>query len=63
MKLLENLIMMSIKEYNQTWSVCFLTTGLGSGASVNEVLVQEIRRQVIKKRVFVRFKENIWKQI
>ena len=36
----------------------------GSGASVNEVLAQELHKPVIKsfkrKKVYSKFKENIW---
>ena len=63
MKLLEIVDMMDIKEYQQVWSISFLIkTGLG--VSVNEQLVEELHKPVTKKfkrrKVYAKFKENIW---
>ena len=60
MKLLEILDMMDIKEHQQVWSVRFLIRK----QSVNEQLPEDLYKPVIKKfkekKVYAKFKDNIW---
>ena len=64
MKLLEIVTMMDTKEHQQVWSISFFNKKTGSGVSVNEQLREELHKPIIKKfktrKVFARFKDNIW---
>ena len=46
------------------WCISFLKKKIRSGASINEVLVQDLHKAVIEKfkrrKVYLRFKYNIW---
>ena len=56
--------MTDIKEHWQVWSISFFDKKIGSGMSVNEQVVKELHKPVIKnfkrKKVYARFKDNIW---
>ena len=64
MKLLEILNMIDIKDHYQVSVNKFFDKKTGSGASVNEQLTEEPHKPASKKfkkrRVYARFKDNIW---
>ena len=55
---------MELYEYDQLWSLSLLIKKTGSEVSVNEELAEELHKPVIKKfkrrKVYSRFKDNIW---
>ena len=56
--------MVYINKNYQVWCRSFLTKKTGLGASVNEELAQQLHKPVIKKfkrrKMYARFKDNIW---
>ena len=55
---------MHVKEHLQVWSISFFGKKTGLGLSVTEQLAEELHKPVIKKfkrkKVYARFKDNIW---